>query len=87
MTRAQEIPEGTHGKAANAIAAFLKHDDAASMFYRSYISYKASGRFREAADSLILCANMHEHQRMYLEAARYSQKPASCMLKWTRANV
>ena len=69
VNRAQEIlVEGTHGKAANAIAAFLKHDDAASMFYRSHISYKASGRFREAADSLILCANMYEHQKMYLEA-------------------
>ena len=69
VKRAQEILiEGTQGKAANAIAAFLKHDDAASMFYRSHISYKASGRFREAADSLVLCANMYEHQKMYLEA-------------------
>ena len=69
VKRAQEIlNEGTGGKAANAVAAFLKHDDAANMFYRSHISYKASGRFREAADSLILCAKMYEHQRMFLEA-------------------
>ena len=69
VKRAQEIlTEGTQGKASNAIAAFLKHDDAASMFYRSHVSYKASGRFREAGDSLILCANMYEHQKMFLEA-------------------
>ncbi len=67
--RAQEIlVEGTQGKASNAIAAFLKHDDAASMFYKGHVSYKASGRFREAADSLILCAKMYEHQKMFLEA-------------------
>jgi hypothetical protein len=63
------LSSGTKGNQAAAIAAFLKFDDAATMYYKSHVSYKASGRFREAADSLIKCAKMQMEQKMFLEAA------------------
>ncbi len=66
--RAQEVLiEGTAGK--TPLASFLKFDDCASYFYRAAISYRASGRYRESADSLVMCAKMYTNLKQFLEAA------------------
>lgn len=70
---------GTAGK--SAIATFLKYDDCASCFYRASISFRASGRYRESADSLVRCAKMYQHLKMFLEAATFFTEAAEVFSK------
>jgi hypothetical protein len=51
------------------VAAFLKWDDAAMYLYKSSISYRICGKWREGAETLKRCAEMHEKLKLYAEAA------------------
>jgi hypothetical protein len=42
---------------------FLKYEEAASFFYKSYLSYKACARWREAGESLMRAAWCFERLR------------------------
>ncbi len=73
------LEAGMGGKLA--IAAFLKYDDCAGFFYRSSISYRASGRYRESGDALVRCAKMHQKLKLFLEAATLFTEAADVYIK------
>lgn len=62
-------------------AAFLKWDDAAMYFYKSSISYRICGKWREGAEVLKRCAEMHEQLKLYLEAATLYTEVAEIFMK------
>jgi hypothetical protein len=51
------------------LAKFLQFDDAINCFYRSAISYKTCGRWRNAGDALAKCAETHKFAKMLEESA------------------
>ena len=61
--------------------AFLKFDDAAMYFYKSSISYRICGRFREGAEVLKRCAEMHERLKLYAEAATLYTEVSEIFMK------
>lgn len=70
---------------ASRLASFLKYDDCASFFYRSSISFRASGRYRESADALVRCATMYEKLKLFLEAATLFTEAAEIFAKVDKA--
>lgn len=63
------------------LTAFMKLDDAVALFYRSALAYKAAGKWREAGDSLVKCAQTQMDQKLSLEASVLYTDAAESYLK------
>ena len=66
---------------SSKIAAFLKFDDAASFFYKSYVSYKICSQWLYAGESLMKCAEMHVKADFPAEAASLYVEAAETLMK------
>ena len=60
---------------------FLKYEEAANLFYKSSIAYKACGRWQEAGDSLKRVAWCYERLKAYLTAAAIYCEAAETAIK------
>jgi len=76
LAKAEEIL-----KSKAKAGAFLKYDDAAMYFFKSSISYRICGKWREGGDALKRCAEMHETLKLYLEAATLLTEVAEIYIK------
>ena len=63
LQRGMEILQRSQG-----IANFMRFDDAASFFYKSFISFKICSQWMSAGESVEKCAEMHMKSGMALEA-------------------
>ena len=66
---------------SSKFAAFLKFDDAASFFYKSYISYKICSQWLYAGESLLKCAEMHVKAGLQAEAVALYIEAAETLMK------
>lgn len=66
---------------SSKFAEFLKFDDAASFFYKSYISYKICSQWLYAGESLMKCAEMHVKAGLQSEAVALYVEAAETLVK------
>lgn len=63
------------------IATLFVNDALSFKLYRESIALKIKGKWREAGDKIVKCAEMHINLKMFIEAATLYTEAAECFIK------